>query len=53
MDFLGLATPEWLFSKLSFHIINKIYVSFNSILLIFYYTLHTHTVKLDVNLFFN
>jgi hypothetical protein len=41
-----LATSEWFFSELSFHFINKIFVSFKfRIYNILLHIVHTHTVN--------
>jgi hypothetical protein len=47
---MGLAGPVWFFSLLSFHFVNKIFVSFNSVFNILLYTVHTHLYKLKVSL---
>jgi len=46
MDFLGLAALEWFLSSLSFHFINKIFVSFKfRIYNILLYIEHTYMVN--------
>jgi len=53
MDFLGLVAPEWFFSSLSFHFVDKIFVFFKfRIYNILLHIVHTHN-KLEVILFFH
>jgi Na+/melibiose symporter-like transporter len=46
VDFQGLAAPEWFFSSLSFHSVNKISVFFKFIIYnILLHIVHTHTAN--------
>jgi len=52
VDFLNLVVLEWFFSSLSFHFVNKVFVSFKfHIYNILLYIVHTQG-KLEVILFF-